>query len=78
MIVYRGIRNTGKYLPSFTLHSHTILFYAFPYRNRPRYETGDHVGVYAHNNASIVNALGMLLNTNLDAVFALKAVEGRV
>ena len=41
-----------------------------------RYETGDHVGVYAHNNASIVNALGMLLNTNLDTVFALKAVEG--
>ncbi len=43
-----------------------------------RYETGDHVAVYPANDSLKVNRIGELLNIDLDTVFTLINVEGKV
>lgn len=46
--------------------------------SRIRYEAGDHVAVYPVNNAETVERIGQLLNTDLDTVISLVAVDSDV
>lgn len=39
--------------------------------SKMRYDTGDHLAVYAQNDSSLVNKLGKLLDADLDTVFTL-------
>lgn len=43
--------------------------------SRMRYETGDHVGLYACNSTALVKRLGELLNVDLDQVITLRNTD---
>ena len=41
-----------------------------------RYDAGDHLGVFAQNDAELVDRIGELLEVDLDSVFTLRNVDG--
>ena len=43
----------------------------------PRYDAGDHLGVYPVNDPDLVNAIGQRLGADLDEVFTLTNVDGK-
>ena len=50
-------------------HVLTLLF--------PRYDAGDHLGVYPVNDPDLVKAIGQRLGADLDEVFTLTNVDGK-
>ena len=43
--------------------------------SRIRYDSGDHVAIYAKNDESLVTRLGELLNIDLDTIFTMRATD---
>ena len=46
--------------------------------SRLNYVTGDHVAIFPVNNAKSVERIGELLDTDLDTVFTLTNVDGKI
>ena len=44
----------------------------------PRYDAGDHLGVYPVNDPDLVEAIGQRLGADLDEVFTLTNVDGKL
>ena len=43
-----------------------------------RYEAGDHLAIYPTNDTEAVNSLGKILNVDLDEIFSLQNIDGKV
>ena len=44
--------------------------------SKMRYESGDHLAVYPVNSSELVNKIGQVCETNLDAVITLTNTDG--
>jgi NADPH-ferrihemoprotein reductase len=42
-----------------------------------RYETGDHVGLYAENDISLVNQVAQKFDVDLDSIFSMLPIENK-
>ena len=54
-------------------HNNTILTKLFL-----RYEAGDHLAIYPTNDTEAVNSLGKILNVDLDEIFSLQNIDGKL
>ena len=54
-------------------HNNTILTKIFL-----RYEAGDHLAIYPTNDTEAVNSLGKILNVDLDEIFSLQNIDGKL
>ena len=43
-----------------------------------RYEAGDHLAIYPTNDTEAVNSLGKILNVDLDEIFSLQNIDGKL
>lgn len=58
---------TGKCLEVNAFHPKTIVIFLF---------SGDHLGVYPHNDPALVQKIGDMVGVNLDVVFTLTNTDG--